>query len=192
MTERPGFDDAALVPAAGAAGDWQQIHLVGFMGAGKSTVGRLVARALLWSFLDLDALVVRHAGAAIPEIFAAEGEAGFRRHEEFALRQAVQKPRTVLALGGGTFQAPANVAVSRANAVSVWLRCSAEVIRTRLGPASPSRPLWDSGAVETLVAERSAAYEQADLVVNGDGDPRAVTDRVIAALRARTISRPGR
>lgn len=189
MTDAPPRAAASLAPAAAVAGDWVQVHLVGFMGAGKSTVGRLLARALVWNFLDLDALVTRHAGASIPELFAAGGEAGFRRHEEFVLRQAVQKPRTVLALGGGTFSAPGNVAVSRASAVSVWLRCSPDIIRARLGPKSSSRPLWDPATAEALLVERSDTYRQADLVVDGDDDPGVVAERVLAALRSRTVGR---
>lgn len=77
------------------------IYLVGFMGAGKSTVGRLLARVLEREFLDLDEQIAAHANRSISEIFAAEGEEGFRERESTALRQIAQRQNLVIALGGG-------------------------------------------------------------------------------------------
>lgn len=176
-----------LDPAPAIAGRWQQLHLVGFMGSGKSTVGRLLARQLLWNFLDLDALIERHAGRRITEIFAVDGEETFRTMERFVLRQAVQKPHTIVALGGGTFLDPENREVSRAHAVSVWLRCPAEVLVARLGPARHDRPLWDPATVATTLAARRQAYEEADLCVDAAAEPAQVADRVLAALADRVI-----
>lgn len=80
----------------------QHLVLTGFMGAGKTSVGRLLAQALGWEFLDLDAHIESRAGATVPSLFATHGEPHFRRLESSALANALARPRTVLALGGGT------------------------------------------------------------------------------------------
>jgi shikimate kinase len=80
----------------------RRIVLTGFMGAGKSTTGRLLAARLDWTFLDLDAHLEARAGLSVPEIFARHGEDHFRRLESSALASALALPNTVLALGGGT------------------------------------------------------------------------------------------
>jgi shikimate kinase len=89
--------DSAAVPA-----HIQRIILTGFMGAGKSTIGRLLASRLDWQFLDLDAHLEARTGATIPQLFERHGEAHFRRLESSALASALGHDRTVLALGGGT------------------------------------------------------------------------------------------
>ena len=80
----------------------ERIVLTGFMGAGKTTVGRLLAASLGWAFLDLDQHLEARAGASIADIFTAHGEAHFRRLESSALANALSLPKTVIALGGGT------------------------------------------------------------------------------------------
>jgi shikimate kinase len=86
----------------------RRIVLTGFMGAGKSTTGRLLAARLDWTFLDLDAHLEARAGLSVPEIFARHGEDHFRRLESSALASALALPNTVLALGGGTPEALTN------------------------------------------------------------------------------------
>jgi len=80
----------------------RRIVLMGFMGAGKTTVGRLLAESLGWDFLDLDSHIEQRAGATVPELFARDGEPKFRRLESTALVNALSRNNTVLALGGGT------------------------------------------------------------------------------------------
>jgi len=80
----------------------RRLVLTGFMGAGKSTIGRLLAARLAWSFLDLDAHLEARTGATIPQLFERHGEAHFRRLESSALASALGRDHTVLALGGGT------------------------------------------------------------------------------------------
>jgi shikimate kinase len=80
----------------------QRLVLTGFMGAGKSTIGRLLANRVGWTFLDLDTHLEQRAGATIPEIFAIHGEARFRRLESTALASALTHSSTIIALGGGT------------------------------------------------------------------------------------------
>src|SRR3954471_7938685 len=83
------------------ADDDAPIFLVGFMASGKTTVGRLLAERLEWAFVDLDEVIEEAAGKTVPEIFAAEGEAGFRKRETDAVRAVAQRRKTVVATGGG-------------------------------------------------------------------------------------------
>src|SRR4051812_39549190 len=85
------------------------IFLIGFMGTGKSTVGRIVAGAIGFVFTDLDDVIVREAGMTVPQIFAGEGEPGFRRREEAAVRTSAAMRRTVVATGGGAACREANL-----------------------------------------------------------------------------------
>ena len=99
-TEPKTIATEAPIPAIPA--HLQRLVLTGFMGAGKSTIGRLLAARLGWDFLDLDTHLELRAGATIPEIFATHGEARFRRLESTALASALTRRNTVIALGGGT------------------------------------------------------------------------------------------
>jgi shikimate kinase len=91
-----------ITPVALPAAHLRRLVLTGFMGAGKSTIGRLLAARLHWDFLDLDAHLEARTGATIPELFARHGEAHFRRLESSALASALSRSNTILALGGGT------------------------------------------------------------------------------------------
>ena len=94
--------------SATAPAEVRRIVLIGYMGAGKTSVGRLLARALGWTFLDLDSHIEARSGASVPELFARHGEAHFRRLESSALANALARNGTVLALGGGTPEALTN------------------------------------------------------------------------------------
>lgn len=175
------------VPAT-LPGGRRQIHFTGFMGCGKSTVGKLLARRLLWNFLDLDGVVERHEGRAVARIFAEDGEEAFRAAERHVLRQVVSKPATVVALGGGTLIDAANRALSAEHAVVVWLRCPLDVLEARCAGEAALRPLWgDREALERRYAERLPGYESADLVVDAEGEPEAVVEGVVRSLLGGSI-----
>ena len=160
-------------------GEYKQLHLTGFMGSGKSTVGRLIARRLLWNFLDLDGVVERHDGRRVQRIFEEDGEEAFRAAERFVLRQVIAKPSTVVALGGGTLIDVDNQEVCRDNALLVWLRCPLEVLQARVGE-SPGRPLWgDRDELSRRYEERLPGFESAAHAVDATGLPEAVADAVL-------------
>lgn len=138
------------------------LWLVGMMGAGKSTVGPLVARRLQRPFLDLDEVLAAEAGRSIPEIFAAEGESGFRRREG-AVLAAKAGTEAVVACGGGAAMDRANVALMRSSGMVAWLEAPAVVLVERVGEGK-GRPLLarEAGAgVEDLAARRESAYTAA-------------------------------
>lgn len=140
------------------------IVLTGFMGTGKSEVGRRLARRLGRAFVDTDELIEARAGKPVAAIFADDGEAAFRRLEREAVAEAAGRGDAVIAVGGGAVVDPANVAVLRAAGVVICLTAHPETILARIGHGS-ARPLLAGGspraAIERLLNERQAAYEAA-------------------------------
>src|SRR6266478_1962012 len=120
------------------------IYLVGFMAAGKTTIGRLLAHELGWSFADVDEDIVAAEGASIADIFDARGEQEFRKIEQEAVRKRVSEivrgRPMVVALGGGAFAQDTNRALLEENGVSIWLDCPFPTVCRRIGDAS-HRPL---------------------------------------------------
>ncbi len=119
------------------------ISLVGFMGAGKSSVATLLAERALLPVVDLDARIERLAGRDIPTIFARDGEERFRRLETAALYSLDRRRSLVVACGGGIVERPANVARLREAGVVVWLDAPWWVLRRRLEAAPGQRPLLE-------------------------------------------------
>jgi len=159
------------------------IYIAGFMGSGKSTVGRLLADELGWDFVDLDAEIERAEETTITRIFELRGEPEFRRMETAMIRRWVRKIEgggpTVVALGGGAFVEPGNFDLIENHGVSIWLDCSFEEICRRLGDAPVERPLArDPEAFRRLFDERRAGYGRADFRVEGFCDP----DSAVAAI----------
>lgn len=159
------------------------IALTGFMASGKTTVGRLLASSLGCPFLDLDEVIVQKAGRSIPAIFAADGEAGFRKLEKQALEQTVSRyaeNTAVLALGGGTVTVPGAIKLLQEKTTCIYLQASLESIQARLSTHPGGRPLADEHLAERF-AEREPLYAQAaHVTVDTDGlTPEQITDEII-------------
>lgn len=155
------------------------IYLVGFMGSGKSSVGRDLAWELGWSFFDIDREIEAQQGTTIASIFDSKGEAEFRKIEIEAIRVHVKlvergKP-CVIALGGGAFVQPATFELLENNGITIWLDCPFELVRARVG-GDPSRPLArDPQQLEKLYEQRRPTYAKADYRIEASGDdPAAV------------------
>jgi shikimate kinase len=152
--------DTPITPHKDAA-----IFLVGFMGAGKTTVGRTLAEHLGYDFFDLDELIEARAGKSVQAIFAELGEAEFRRHEHEAIRACSNRSRAVIALGGGSYLSDRNRTLLRMIGRTVWLDCPLDVCLKRVG-GDQSRPLLGAqDEMRELLEERRPAYAQADYVV---------------------------
>jgi len=164
------------------------VVLVGFMGAGKSTIGPLVAERLGWSFLDLDTRIEERTGRRIAELFRDRGEPAFRELERAAAQEAMRQARLVLAAGGGAFAQPATREALRKGSVTVWLRCDLPTILARV-PADGRRPLAANRAImKALLAEREPSYQLSEVVVDtSEGTPEAVARQVLEKLGARGI-----
>jgi shikimate kinase len=137
------------------------VVFVGFMGSGKSSVGRLVARALGSRFVDTDRLVIERAGCEITEIFARHGEAHFRKEESRALRSLLGQRDVVVATGGGIVTVPENGPVLKELGLVVWLTASEEIIWERVA-RNQKRPLLHTAnpreTIRTLLAVRNPLY----------------------------------
>ena len=169
-----------------------RLVLTGFMGSGKTTVGREVARRLGWPFVDLDEQIESRAGSTVREIFESHGEKHFRELERQALGLALELDPLVLAAGGGTLTHPASLEEARAGSVIVWLHPSfATIVRRVGGRGKESRPMFrDEAAALALYRERLAAYSTADLTVDiSDGEsPSEVASRILIRLQERGCS----
>ena len=159
------------------------ITLTGFMGGGKTTVGRLLADALGCPFMDLDDLIVKKAGKSIPDIFAQDGEPAFRQLEAQVLRKTVEKyaeSTAVLALGGGAVLAPASAALLHEKTVCIYLRATIDTLLARLAGETAGRPLADASLADRL-ASREPIYEKtAHVIIDTDGlSPDEVADEII-------------
>jgi shikimate kinase/nucleoside-diphosphate-sugar epimerase len=168
--------DPALVPSILAQlGNPQNVVLVGLMGSGKSAVGRAAAQSLGFSFVDTDQLVIESAGRSIPDIFAQEGEAGFRVRETAALRSLAGRNRTVIATGGGIVTRPENLPLLKQLGFVVWLNASPETLQRRTSHSN-DRPLLRDGdpltKLRALLDARAPLYAQVcDLKITTDDLP---------------------
>jgi shikimate kinase len=150
------------------------IYLVGFMGSGKSTIGRHLAHRLGWSFFDTDDEIEAAEKISIAELFETRGELEFRSIETGILRQHVywiERGRpSVVALGGGVFAQPLNRELLEGNGLTVWLDCPLELVTRRVAQAS-HRPLArDPEKFAGLYQLRLEAYRLADLRISITGD----------------------
>jgi shikimate kinase len=163
----------------------RRVFLIGFMGAGKTTVGRALARRLGWSFRDLDEVIEKRQGKSVAAIFSEDGEAGFRRAESAALQELLNdNPAAgdlVVALGGGAFaQASNRSALQRAGVLTVLLEAPLEVLRRRCAADGKTRPLAvDETRFAQLFRERHAAYELAHVRVDTMDKP---VEQVVAEI----------
>lgn len=171
MTPAPG-------PGPGLPPDVRRIVLVGFMAAGKSSVGPCLARLLEWDFRDVDACVEAEEGRSIARIFAEAGEGWFREAEARMTEALLAADRVVLAAGGGWGATPGRLRSLPEGTRSVWLRVSAEEAVRRAAVAAGERPLLAGPdpltAARSLLERRIPAYAEADVRVDTEG--RTVED----------------
>jgi shikimate kinase len=159
------------------------ITLTGFMGSGKTTVGKVLADFLGCPFMDLDDLVVKKAGKSIPDIFAQDGEPAFRELEARLLRQTVEKyseSTAVLALGGGAILAPASASLLHDKTVCIYLRATLDTLLARLVGETAGRPLADATFAARLASREPIYEETAHVIIDTDGlSPDEVADEII-------------
>jgi shikimate kinase len=167
------------------------VALIGFMGAGKTTVGRTLAQRLGWTFCDLDELIEAREQTTVAEIFARTGEDSFRRTESALLLELLEnetRANCVIALGGGTFVQPQNrSALQKAGAITILLEAPLEELKRRCREAGRTRPLaLDEEHFEQLFAGRRADYALAQLRVNTGGKtPEGVAAEIESLLQVK-------
>ena len=152
----------------------RRVVLVGFMAAGKSSVGRKLAESLDWGFIDFDEEIERRTGTSIPELFRVEGAAAFRALEAELTAEVAEEPWVVLAPGGGWITQPELLEFFDDETLVVWLRISPEEAIRRASGTLSHRPLLASAPdplerARLLIREREPLYRLADVVVEVDG-----------------------
>ncbi len=178
--------------------DAANIFLVGMMGAGKTTIGRALARRLSMDFADSDRVLVERTGVPVATIFEIEGEPGFRKRESAVLEELARHPGQVIATGGGAVLAAENRQLMRSKGTVVYLRAQLEHLWERT-QRDTSRPLLATadprGTLQRLLQEREPLYlDAAHLVIDtGPQSASTLVGRLVSALRrhdARARSAP--
>ncbi len=185
MTRNTALKEGVLLPESLAG---RSIVLVGLMGAGKTSIGRRLAARLGLPFRDADAEIELAAGCTVPELFSRYGERAFRDGERRVIRRLLAGDQQVLAFGGGAFMDPETRAATRADAVSVWLRCPLHTLVRRVS-GRDHRPLLSDGdptdILQRLIDQRYPIYAEADVILDcGDESPDITTAQVLDALLA--------
>jgi len=183
----------ALAPDPATPHGGVRIFLVGMMGAGKTTTGRLLAERLGWVFLDSDAEVENETGLTVRQLFARDGEAAFRRTESSALSRVCQHPEpAVISVGGGAVLRPENRALLRDSGRVIWLRARPTTLAARVGDGA-GRPLLEGGddpgaALEAIDEDRRPLYAEVahETIDVDDLTPEAVGERIAALTRPGT------
>ncbi len=162
------------------------IVLCGFMGCGKSTVGRRLAENTGFALVDTDSYIEQQAGMTVRDIFAAEGETVFRSREHEACVTLGKQNNLIIATGGGAVLREDNVTALRQNGTIVWLRVTPETVIDRLKDDA-TRPLLQredkEQAVKELMTARTPLYSRAaDVQIDADGDADAVCAAILAAV----------
>jgi shikimate kinase len=157
------------------------IYLVGFMGAGKSSVGMILAQRMGWPFVDLDTVIEAGQGATIRQIFEQAGEPFFRQVEHAALVEVAKKAPAVIALGGGTFvQRPNFELIRQTRGATIWLDCPIEELWERC-LAMDNRPLFrNRESFFELFEQRLPYYRQAEFrIPTGERSPEDIVQEIL-------------
>jgi XRE family aerobic/anaerobic benzoate catabolism transcriptional regulator len=185
-----GVSPAALLSGSGASGQPKSVALLGPRGAGKTTIGRALARQLRAHFIELDRRIEQEADLSLGQIFSLHGEEYYRRLERGALADVLAEPgRTVLATGGGIVTSPASFALLKSGATTIWLRASAEEHWNRVVAQGDRRPMADHpqamADLRALLASRQPLYATATHTVETTGRRAADVVDEIRGLLAR-------
>ena len=170
-----------------------KIYIVGFMGAGKTTVGRELSARVGAPFFDLDELIEAAEKSTVKEIFARQGEAHFRKREREILRSTRHLERGVVATGGGTFTFDDNIQFIQSEGLSVYLSAPYALLRARIGDKAEERPLFrDDVAAHELYSSRIRYYRMADVTVEvrEEETPAEVVERILLEMPKSFLETP--
>jgi shikimate kinase len=171
---------------------YRRIYIIGFMGSGKTTVGKKLAAGLHWSFIDLDSEIEVAAGKTISRIFSDSGEEYFRRLESEVLQKLDIKKDTIISVGGGAPCFSTNMDFMNETGIVIYLRMTPEQLKSRLSRESGKRPLLKDIKQNEMhlyigekLSEREKYYNQALIIIDGiDLNIKALTDRLKLILES--------
>lgn len=172
----------------------KNVVLIGFMGTGKTSTGKMLAAKLGAAFIDMDQKIEEEAGMSIPDMFARKGEAYFREQERALVKRLAARRNAVISTGGGTVKNPDNVADFKKSGVIVCLSASVDAVLARTNRRG-TRPVLDGAdqgdrrkAVEQLMAERRELYKQADYTIDtSELSPLLVVENIVRFLKTRGV-----
>lgn len=174
-------------PGAGSANAVTRIVIIGFMGAGKSTVGRMLADALGWSFVDLDDEVAGRDGMPVHQIIREEGLDHFRRRESEVGREILRRRRIVFSVGGGWPAQPGHMEQLRGGSVSIWLQVGVVSALKRIAASTSPRPLLEVadplGTATALLNDREPYYRRGRIAIQTEGkSPGQVLNAILCSF----------
>ena len=163
-----------------------KVFLVGFMGAGKTTLGRLLAEQLKIPFIDLDDLIQKYTHQSIPDIFEKKGEDEFRKIETRLLHQTVLIQDAVIATGGGTPCFQNNMEWMNQHGSTIWLTAPFEIIYSRLSDNQMNRPLaQNENQLGLLFEQRKIIYQKSQYTVSTDQPINACLDAALQFIKVK-------
>ena len=168
----------------------ERVYLIGYMGCGKTTIGKRLAKSLGWDVIDMDSRIESRYRKTIPDIFASEGEDSFRKKERFILEELSSLENVVVSTGGGAPCFFDNIDVMNSSGLCVYIRMTPEALAARLKNAKANRPLLKDKTEEELtnfikeqLEKRRAFYEQARYVIDNDnGTPEEAAAKIAELL----------
>lgn len=165
----------------------RRIVMIGFMGAGKSTVGRMLADALGWRFVDLDDEVARRDGMPVDRIIRQKGLDHFRRRESEVGRELLRRVRTVVSVGGGWPAQPGHMESLDRESVSIWLQVGVASALERIAGSTSGRPLLEAsdpvGTATALLDDREPYYRRGSIAIETEGvSPNRVLRAILSSL----------
>ena len=171
------------------------VFLIGFMGAGKSTSGKLLATASGYQFIDLDAAVELFAGKSVSAIFSEEGEKAFRNYENQVLNQLIHRHNIIVATGGGCGAVQKNLDLMNQHGICIFLKVQPGVLFHRLAPQKSKRPLiahlTDVSLMEYIIdvlALREPYYLQAEYIADGEKPAKSVCIEMMKYITHQSFS----
>lgn len=171
--------------------DNQNIYLMGFMGTGKTKVGKILAQRLSWPFLDTDEQIEKEAGLSIPGIFKLKGEVGFRKLEKDCIMAVSKNKSTIVSLGGGAVIDSENWNIISRSGITITLSYPPDIIFSRINKKD-DRPLLDENQygekyerIKTLLKNRESYYQRADLILhmNCEVAPKNIAGAILGYIR---------
>jgi shikimate kinase len=166
-----------------------KVYLIGFMGSGKTHIGKQIAQILDFLFVDTDTLIENTEGVSVAQLFVNKGEAEFRKIESERLQGLAKWDNIIVATGGGAPCFHDNMTYINNSGITVYLKTNPQLLLERLLPETDKRPLLKGRSevellafINSKIAEREAFYGQADIIIHQDNNEQNVAEEILTAI----------